>query len=71
MLRDSHCAENDADLALLKQKKGDAAVQQLLAKISDPTDLQKHIGLDENTRAADMVLLMAQRHEIAKLLSAA
>ena len=45
-------------------------VQQLLSKISDPADLQKHIGLDAATRGADLKLLMAQRREIAKLLSA-
>ena len=56
-------------LALLKAKKGDAAVQQLLAKISDPSNLQKHIGLDAATRGADLKLLMAQRREIAKVLS--
>ena len=41
-----------------------------MSKISDPTDLQKHIGLDAATRGADLKLLMAQRREIAKLLSA-
>jgi hypothetical protein len=43
-------------------------VQALLAKISNPSDMQKHIGLDRVTRAKDLSMLMAQRREIAKLI---
>ena len=55
-------------LALLKEKKGDAAVQNLLAKISDPSDMQKHIGLSQATRPRDLQLLMKQRRKIAQLI---
>jgi hypothetical protein len=50
--------------ALFKAKKGDVALQEVLAKVTTAGDLKKHIS----GSAADLDLMMAQRSAVAAVL---
>ena len=51
-------------LALLKEAKSDAAVQDVIAKVATPGNLQQHIGGSPE----ELKLFMAQRTAIAEVL---
>ena len=50
--------------ALLRQKKGEAAVQDAIKKMSTPGDLQQHIGGSKT----ELEAMMAQREAVAALV---
>ena len=51
-------------LALLKEAKGDAAVQDVIAKVATPGNLQQHIGGSPE----ELKLFMSQRASVAEVL---